>query len=486
MKVSLSLIYLIISLVVSHFGGNDAHPASGGSSEDTSSEEYLDATTVQINGLKNELIPCRNLLIVTNSLSFLDIDRKFMDQGLRKCEIYFSELIERIIDDLGLIGDSIRRWLIILNDYLLESDSEIITDNSDIKRMASLRQKLDPMMDEHENADQKYYLETAYLYGLGICTHVNHGPLATVLFDLKTFWLYKRLLDESLGKGRHEFVFLDEIENKLYKEDLLHPFIVTKALSHVCKSLANKPMAEHIFEILRVAGMEEARYQMHLNTLVWQNHISFQDIENILRLRSDSTCKQADYHRFQEGLRYLFSLGFGEHSREMIHIKAGAGLFIQSCLARLAPLVISDGISLTPDDLETYEFSVMVREQLNTVIQNEIRHSSEPRPDHTLVTRNLIYPKPAERIFFDVPKKSKFVNADSAIAAYKDGTSGPCEFFASKWSLYGRRNSLFELIELFNFLITLKEFWDPISNDATGFFFLWRICQANRIFKMGS
>lgn len=445
--------------------------------------DYDDDTSKQIRAVKNDKLKCQRLKYKTTFNMFVPDFRVEMDVGLRGCENYYTRVIEEILEDLGLIGRAIRIWLDILNVFALRDPSAFKEIRiQDIRTVPGLRSMLNPVTNRvNQDPDENYYLESAYLYGLGICSHLNAGPMFRITSDLLAFWRHGRILDYKFGVGLHEFVFLYELEKYRDGNNQLHMIVLVKTLANVCRSLARYPLGTDLNEIYLVTGLTGVLNNVfHLNLDIdhYRDGLGFHHIHNILgRNRNNSVCTQADYFRFRRGLTF-FAQFEDEHIQEMI--TAGARSFVEDCYSRIASKLADDNFQLIPNDFETYVFSSMVRRELNENADGLHRMSTR------LEMRVFMFSSLAERLFFEIPRKTKLVDASRSLSAYMDGKSGPCEFYARFRHLYQHRTNIFEMLEFFTILASLDLFWHPISNDATGFFFMWTICRESRLIDLPS
>lgn len=435
---------------------------------------------LQIKNLKYDRLPCQKLR--QNLLGPLNIprDRVELDTRLRVCENYYTRVIGEILEDLGLIGGAIKIWLSVLNELaLIEPRQFQGLNGQDIRTVPALHSMLKPVRNRvHQDPDENYYLEAAYLYGLGICTHLNSGPLFRFTSDLLSFWRTAQNLDRRYGVRRHEFVFLHELENYRDENGQLHKLVLMKTLANVCISLATYPLANDVNEIYHVRGISGIQDFMFHFGLIRDDSIdelTVPDIYDHLGPPSPGRlCNQADYYRFQRGLAFIDSFDDADHSST----RTGTQYFVEQCYSRIAIKLAEDQIQLIPDDLETYVFTSMLRHKLN---DNDYLDN---RMNRQLRMRFFMYSSKAELLFFKIPQNTNLVDRSRSLAAYLDGKSGPCEFYARFRNVYQHRTSLFEMLEFFTFLATLNLFWHPISNDATGFFFMWTICRESRLIDM--
>lgn len=454
------------------------------SSSDSDNQLNVDNIDQMIIKFKRELMPCRKLLDIAFSLAFNKNDIHRIENGLRRCEGYYTGLIENILDDLGLIGRAIRKWLSILNEFAISEPNKFKNlVAQDLQLISVLYEKLDPSVYRNQlHPDEIYYLETAFLYGLGICTHMKTGPLKEIMMDVLSFWLYRDMLDTEIGADKHEFVFIREIEDRLDERGQVHLMALMRSLNTVCKSFIDHPVANSILEIRRIIGEQESLDQDTFDWLLFEDleiGLSRRAIQDILAPPRDRTCNQADFYRFKKGLKFMLSLHIDDQSLANSNIQAGASIFIETCYRQIVALLLDQQqiSKLIPDVLSTYQFSTMVREKLNRDFIEDLRIPK-------LETRAFLYTSPAERLFFELPGKTRSIDAKESEAAYMDGRSGPCKFYAQYTKLYQQKDGIFELIELFTFMDTLEMIRYPISNDATGFYIMWTLCRENRLLEM--
>lgn len=452
---------------------------------DTTDDEQSEDDPIEkrIESLKKELMPCRRLLDHMTLPLFQKSDILSVDHGLRQCEDYYTQLIDKILDDLGLIGRAIRRWLESLATFAILMPHIFM--NAGVQSVAdpSVYRFLDPLKHRHLLApEESYYLEAAFLYGLGICTHLEVGPLADVLSELHNFWRYSAMLDEEFGKGIHEFTYLEELKNRLRMNGQVHTFILMRKLTQICTTLSSRPMASDLKEIHRIQGLQEFIYQVRHDWYYLDDYddgITRSAIRDILEPPREGICNQGDFYRFKKGLKFIYTLidNYPDDTLVKITTREMASIFVETCHSRLMPHL--QYTNLIPHDLETYVFSTMVRERLNNLFTAHLEF--EHLIGNQLETRSYSITSSAERLFFEIPPKCKLIDAKESEAAYLDGRSGPCQFYYNYRAIYNEKTPLFELIELFTFLNTLNMVWHPISNEATGFYFMFTLCRQNRL-----
>lgn len=486
-RVQFHLTSVIILLMIVSFSLHLLDASDSSSDDEDFRPQTLDVddVTIEIRNLKDERLPCRKLIEKVVFLELIPENLKELDSDLRQCENYYTRVIEGILDDLGLIGRAIRIWLGILNEFsLLDANRFRDIGVQNIQDIPVLHSMLRPVIEEYEeeNREENHYLASAYLYGLGICTHLNVGPLFGVTSDLLAFWRHGEILNEE-NVAEHEFVFLRELEQYRDENGQSHIIFLMKTLANVCKSLARYPFANDLNEIHLVSGLSgvvDHTFHFNLNQEDYRDGLRFRDIHDILDPPEDETrlCSQADYFRFRKGIKFLDFMNDGSVQTDLI--RAGARSFVEDCYRKIAIRLANDRIQLVPDDLETYVFTSIVRRELND------NHYGLRQMSIQLEMRAFMYSTLAERLFFEIPQVSELVDASRSLAAYLNGTSGPCKFYARFKDIHHHRTSLFELVEFFTFLISLDYFWHPLSNDATGFFFMWTMCRENRLIDMES
>lgn len=463
--------------------------AQSDSDDDGSNDTMGDSElTRHISDFKDKLIPCRNLLqlVVTRK-----IEAKYrieIQRGLEGCENHYTQMIEKILDDLGIIGRAMQEWLQIIGRFLLTYEDEKITDQDDIYEKPHLHMMLDPTINRDEqDPDVNYYLESAFLYGLGICTHLDQDPLLGIMSDLFAYWRYGLFLEREIGE-QHEFVFFIELQARGEESGQMPLLILMLALTNICKSLGRNPMAEHFSEIYRVSRLPDAINQFHhpsLDVNHYPDGLDADDVALLMAAPYGRKCNQADYYRFKRGFRFTSSLYQDENSEAMFDIMAIAQIFVETCYSRLAPSLFTDGINLIPDDMESYVFTNMARQMLNSyIVNNQNGDNLNTMANLALRTRAFVSITPGEKLFFQICVISHLVDYRNSLAAFLNGSSGPCRFYSEFEDLYKVRNSLFELIELFNNMASIDRFWNPMANEATGFYFMWTICRQNRLLVM--
>lgn len=470
------------------------------SSSEDGDQDSNDATIFK---LKVDYLTCRWVVELAYSDDITEDNQRFVDVGLRECESHYNQQIDNILDHYGFIGDAIRIWLEVINQYLLETPygfEQLIRDDSIRNNNEALYQRLYNTLrlsDHNENRDtgssrllaENRYLKDALLYGLGICMHVRQTLILNVNLDFEAYWNYLFQLDRYHGEGNHKLTYLRELERQPENRDNEHrfsPIILLRLLNKLCNNLQDFPISNIGSEIERIAGSREFidhTRQPILNLEYYPDGITWLDIIDILEMHFYRDCNHSDFFRFERGLNFLsYLIPLNSEVGKMIRVSSDR--FVNHCYSRIAIKLQEQKIKLIPDDLATYAFSLDVRDSIN----GQKVSSLMQRMVSNLFTRHYYETTLGDRLFFTKfsGDSGRLMSIKDSISAYLDGVSGYCRFYADQYSdLYQYPDSaLVQLVDLFDFLTSIYGHWTPISTEATGFYFMWRMCTENRLFPM--
>lgn len=458
-------------------------------------DDLHDPVSTLIFNLKEDGMPCKELVEMARMGLVSEDYQVRLNDGLRECEPHYSRLIDTILDDYGFIGRAMRRWMAEVNDYLVEYHENFKNlEEKLLRNNLALHYRLDATLHLLEDTqigfdpvqlEENKQLQDAFLYGMGICMHVRQTPLQHITMDWDVYWEYHETVVDLYGPDQHKLTYLTELKSKRGPDGRLSVIILLRSLSKLCYNLALYPQANYGTEISRIAGLGAFLDHMRQPVLEVQSFphgISHFHVISILDTPVGRDCNHSDYFRFETGMGFLRQLQLNELRSEMT-IGVMADRFINNCYSRIMIKLDQQRIKLTPDDLSSYVFSLGARESFNSQLTN-IQENWD-KLSTQLDTREYLETTVGDRLFVDISEKSRIMSPKQGLIAYVDGLSGYCEFYSQYRFVYNQPGSaLLQLIELFDFLTNLHGHWTEISSEATGFYFMWRMCRENRLFPL--
>lgn len=443
---------------------------------------------------------------------------KFQDK-LINCTPFFNDLIERSLQNLGLIGKFIRIWIRAMDKFLKRariSGYKGMMDTTNIRYLPILNETLRLTMqqpykfdrtifgsmafDEEGELDEylltEYHLARAYYAGDGFCNHISSAPFTTIANLVKQ----SIVLGKVMAKQVHDpdgtlLAQFNPLREHFMKSNQPELIIIIQSIHHVCLSFKENPSPQLMGYLKQLTPLLKHTPRSAIPTLLTTVNSQIVEIVGDLTEQKLSEEQMQDkkmrYNREDDICSWLTLFKLKKLAQASLSAEEtaafflsrqrslGANTFLEICLNKLLTKFRENHqLELWPKEFE----DKMILEQIVRRLEVEPKLMGYGSRLLDLInSRDFATLSEYDNILlhnYGNYYNSMFDANKKQIINYASGSGSLCDFY-TKYNL--GKGEIYHIIELIYATFDIVEFKPKISNDATAFFYWWRICSLNSL-----
>lgn len=475
---------------------DDAQSAEGRIPE--TYEEFVEFVRPHLDEDKDKVLRCLKIayggldeLLATLERTTFEMKNNEISITLNYCARVYRYIFTRGIENLGVIGESIKVWMRILNQFLIDTNGDGFRLLQEIQNIQQLPVLERPLRDSFRQSDLhqpssssgseppshdlgKEYLRRAFIAGDGICFHVTQTPYNHFGEALEQIWSKSEQLSlapRTEPKLPH-FDFIDNLKRPR-PEGFYSVTSLYIALRRLCIKLQQNPSDNFITS----TGI----YNGDPNNIDELKAYVESSFHWLLEQTGFQKCTWEQIFRARDINVQVRRLTKTDRRRLLPEIDAATSKMFERCLQPVVAGVYRDRIELLTLVLEDRLSSHSFTKELDTFVQNSALPSHISILD-ILNSRDLNDHTELDELFTDPRQRIPTMSVKIALA-YLNG-SGLCNFYNSL-SVFNEGN-LFNLVELMDQFASIKGFRIVVVSDITSFYYMWKHCQIARLVRFGT
>lgn len=464
---------------------------------------------------------------------------------LSECMNWFSHSVHRILHRYGVLGEAAKIWLTAMRKYLKNAGSKgyfEILEGTNLRENGVLLQYLRDIIGrqpddmnrfgsmisnlQHEDRDEliEQSLRRAYHAGDGVCNYLLAPPLqqlgrmidAALEVESRIFANYKQVFNDQMADDKLNSYSLVQnlllIEKKLPVQKI-KLLTILNASQHVCRHFAENPTTQLVSHLRNTGVMLWEYAEPSDESEVLDDLIR----DNEHEMNIEKSCDWLSLVRVKQMFTHFAN--FPDEHRD--HVAARLNLlgdrFLDKCLSHLIVQIIE----IENGRLWPPRFELVVTDLLTRIEKNLLRSQTETGSSylelldvHSWTLAKLYTPPGTSSNEASTSSSSSPVQEPTAFVGNsmgRDWLTHPGRFmnrhydsnrrlvvgFANGGKICNQYNehsplgnnkepldSKYCMVELLMSMLSLPRFKLGLKNAATGYFYMWRLCNLNSLYAV--